>query len=78
MADKFPSKKSYVGLRYIQDVLTNRPSANSMTYIMGVTLRHYLQYVYPITIAQGIRLKKKARLALLRKARTISKLLFTE
>jgi hypothetical protein len=52
----------------------SRPS--EMRYILAVTLKHYFSDIYPLSLLQGSRLKKKLRLSLLKKARSILSTLF--
>ena len=75
MATTFPQKKSYIGIQYMQKVLSDQES-RAMTHILGVTLQHYLKEAYVLNLFQGSKLKKKMRLSLLKKAREISSLLF--
>ena len=69
MARTFPTKKSYIGIQYMQNSIDNQKEAPEMTFILSVTLRHYLQEVYSLSLYQGGKLKKKMRLTLLKKAR---------
>jgi hypothetical protein len=64
MTEKFKNKKSYVGIQFMQKVLTSAPSTTPMTYILSVTLSHYLKEDYPLTIIQDLKLKRKNRLSL--------------
>jgi hypothetical protein len=50
---KFPTRKSYVGIRYIHELLTKNPSESAMAQILSLTLRLYLKQIYPMTIIQG-------------------------
>ena len=75
MATTFPQKKSYIGIQYMQKVLSDQES-RTMTHILGVTLQHYLKEAYVLNLYQGSKLKKKMRLSLLKKAREINSLLF--
>jgi hypothetical protein len=78
MGEAFHTRKSYVGLRYMQEALSSAQHPAEMRYILAVTLRHYLGELYPGSVAQGLKMKKKAKLALLKKARTIAAELFAE
>lgn len=49
-----------------------------MRYILAVTLKHYFQDVYALGLFQGGKLKKKMRLSLLKKVRSISSMLFQQ
>ena len=44
--------------------------------MLGVSLKYYLQNVYPLTLYQGSKLKKKIKLSLLKKARIALSMLF--
>jgi hypothetical protein len=76
VSQKFPAKKSYVGLKYMQDAMTTCPFMDEMTFMLALTLRHYLMEIYPLQVVESPKMKKKERLALLKKARTIGALLF--
>lgn len=78
MGEGFRSRKSYVGLRFMQDKLAAAEGDRQMTAILAITLRVYLKSVYPLTVVQGQKLKKKARMALLKKARTLLQELFAQ
>lgn len=77
VSQQFPSRKSYVGLRYMQETLTARSFEDDMRFLLSLTLRHYLREVYPLQVVETPKLKKKERLTLLKKARSIHALLFT-
>ena len=76
MSRTFPQKKSYVGIQYVKNIIGSYPLKDEMRYIFGVTLKHYLGEVYLLHLYEGSKLKKKMRLGLLKKARTITSLLF--
>jgi hypothetical protein len=76
MAKTFPSSKSYVGMQFMKDTMGEQPQNDDMKYILAVTLQAYLQETYLLSLYQGSKLKKKMRLTLLKKARTITSLLF--
>ena len=71
MTKTFPAKKSYVGLQYMQTSLGCYPCSDPMRHILGVTLRHYLKEHFLLNLFQGNKLKKKMRLDLLKKIRTV-------
>lgn len=76
MSKTFPNKKTYVGIQYMQEALGNAPGQDDMRYILGVTLKHYFREVYVVGLFQGGKLKKKMRLSLLKKVRSIFSMLF--
>ena len=76
MATEFPSKKSYIGIQYMQRAIGESPLEDDLRYIIAVTLKHYLKEVYPLSLYQGSKLKKKMRLSLLKKVRAISETIF--
>lgn len=78
MLKTFPSKKTYVGVQYIQNAIGKNPGQEDMSYFLAVTLKHYLLVVYPLSLSEGARIKKKMRLALLKKARAIFSMLFEQ
>jgi len=77
IAETFPSKKSYVGIKYMKDTLSAQGPSKAMVHMLGMTLKYYLQNVYPLTVCQGIKLKKKDKLSLLKKVRTVLAMLFS-
>jgi len=77
MIEQFPSRKSYIGLRYVQDILSKSIADSSIRQILAVTLKHYLVEHYPLSVVNSCRSKKKVRLALLKKARAITTALFS-
>lgn len=76
IAETFPSKKSYVGIKHMKEVLALEGTAKELVGILGVTLKYYLKNVYPLTVCQGIKQKKKVKLSLLKKVRNILSMLF--
>lgn len=76
MSKTFPTKKTYVGIQYLQKVLSDGSEPENMRYILAVTIRHYFLEIYPLSLHQGSKLKKKLRLTLLKKARVIISMLF--
>jgi len=47
-----------------------------MAYILRVTLNHYLKSVYPLNIVQDVKIKKKTKVVLLKRARALTRDLF--
>lgn len=76
MSKLFPTKKTYVGLQYLLKVMRDPKESQEMRFILAVTLRHYFLEVYPLSLHQGSKLKKKLRLTLLKKVRSILGMLF--
>lgn len=76
MLKTFPPKKTYVGVQYVQNAIGKNPGQEDMSYFLAVTLKHYLLVFYPLSLSEGVKLKKKMRLALLKKARAIFAMLF--
>ena len=77
MAKTFPTKKSYVGIQFMQKTLDAEGEDKEMSLILSVTLKSYLREAYLLNLYQGGKLKKKMRLSLLKKAREIDSLLFS-
>lgn len=78
MSRTFPSKKSYIGIQYMQTALGRHSQHDDMNYILGVTLKLYLRDTYLLGLLQGSKLKKKMRLVLLKKVRAIASQLFED
>lgn len=78
MAKAFPPKKTYVGIQYMQNAIGRQEGQEEMRYILGVTLRHYFLEFYPLILSEDVRLKKKMRLSLFRKARMVISTLFQQ
>jgi hypothetical protein len=76
IAETFPQKKSYVGIKYMKEVLRGEGAPKDLIHMLGMTLKYYLKAVYPLTVCQGSKLKKKLKLSLLKKVRNIVGMLF--
>ena len=76
IADTFPQKKSYVGIKFMKEVLRQERGTKEFIHMLGMTLNHYLKAVYPLTVCQGSKLKKKVKLSLLKKVRNIVAMIF--
>ena len=46
MSKTFPTKKSYIGIQYMQNALRDPSESQNMRHILGVTLQHYLKETY--------------------------------
>jgi hypothetical protein len=55
----------------MQETLTSTPAKDHMTFILGITLKHYLKTVYPLNVIRAAKMKKRNRITLLKKARMI-------
>ena len=73
--EAFPTKKSYVGIKYMEEQL-HREDHPEMATLLGITLRHYLKEVLPLEVVRNGSLRKKERLGLLKKVRAVYKTLF--
>jgi hypothetical protein len=60
----------------MRDALIERPFKEDMSFILNVTLRHYLTETYPLQVVEITKLRKREQLGLLKKARSIRALLF--
>lgn len=76
IAETFPQKKSYLGIKYMKEVLRGGATAKEMRHMLAMTLKCYLREVYPLSVCQGSKLKKKVKLSLLKKVRNIGEMLF--
>lgn len=59
IADRFPPRKSYVGLGYVRQLIKAAPFQDDMTFLLATSLRFYLSDVYPLLAAQSMRLRKR-------------------
>ena len=76
ITEAFPQKKSYIGIKYMREVLRAESTPKEMRHMLAMTLRCYLREVYPLSVCLSSKLKRKAKLSLLKKMRNIVELLF--
>ena len=57
-------QKTYIGSKYMSIMLKNSSLDSSMLFLLRKTLKIFLTEIYPLTIVQGQRLKKKCKLTL--------------
>ena len=72
----FPNRKSYIGIKYMQECLSKPDTDRDMQLILAVTLRHYLKEIFPLEVVKNSLLRKKERLGLLKKIRSVHQTLF--
>jgi hypothetical protein len=60
----------------MREKLTERSFEDDMSFLLSITLQYYLKEVFPLQVVETPKSRKKERLALLKKVRSIRNLLF--